>query len=283
MTSIEIRTVHPAVGAEVLGLDPTRPLDAATRASLREAFDARGMLLLRGLDIDLAFQDTFSRMLIGDDRSAAEAGTIDKQAYFVSNVEENAGAPFGRLPYHCDLMWSSDAFQVLSLYGTQVEPGGATTTFTSATHAWKTLPADLRARVEPLHARHVNGLPRGSGADGVLRAVFDHEEATVFPIARPHPRTGETILYVSEMNTSDVVELAPAESEALLQELFAHLYDPDNVYEHEWQEGDLVVFDNLATQHARGEVPAHGPARTLRKVFAPMPAAISARPVYAGG
>ena len=281
MTEIEIRNAHPAVGAEVLGLDPSRPIDAETRALLRRAFDDRGVLLVRGIDVDLAFQDAFTRMLIGDDRSCDEAGTLGKKPYYVSNVEEGGGAPFGRLPFHCDFMWSSEAFQALSLYGTQVEPGGATTSFTSATDAWRTLPAALRARVEHLHGRHVNGLPLRNRSDDVLRAVFEHEESTVFPIARPHPRTGQPILYVSEMNTSGIVELEPEASEALLQELFAHLYAPERVYEHTWREGDLVVFDNLATQHARGDVIADGPARTLRKVFAPVTAVLTRRPEYA--
>ena len=55
----------------------------------------------------------------------------------------------------------------------------------------------------------------------------------------------------------------------LLDELFAHLYDPAHMYEHTWQQGDLVVWDNLATQHGRPDVQFEGPARTLRKTFSP--------------
>jgi alpha-ketoglutarate-dependent taurine dioxygenase len=71
--------------------------------------------------------------------------------------------------------------------------------------------------------------------------------------------------------TSGIADLPKAESEALLEELFQHLYAPENVIEHHWRKDDLAIWDNLALQHARPNVEAEGPARTLRKTFAPMP------------
>jgi len=79
------------------------------------------------------------------------------------------------------------------------------------------------------------------------------------------------MLYVSQMMTQEIVELPADESETLLEELFAHLYDHEHLWEHEWRNGDLVAWDNLAIQHARSDVRVDGPARTLRKVVAPMP------------
>jgi taurine dioxygenase len=209
------------------------------------------------------------------------AGTEGRKPFFVSNREPEAGAPYGRLLFHADMMWAPNPFQVLSLYGLHVDSGAATTTFTSATHAWDTLPADLRARVEGLHARHVTGQQMRADDEHLLQPIRAQEESTVTPIAHRHPRTGRTILYVSQMMTREIVELPAAESEALLQELFAHLYDPAHLYEHVWHEQDLVVFDNLAMQHARGDVRPDGPTRTLRKVFAPIPVMAAEAPRFA--
>jgi alpha-ketoglutarate-dependent taurine dioxygenase len=61
----------------------------------------------------------------------------------------------------------------------------------------------------------------------------------------------------------------PVEGEALLAELFEHLYAPANLLEHRWRNGDLVLWDNLAVQHARANVQSDGPSRTLQKVFSP--------------
>jgi len=91
------------------------------------------------------------------------------------------------------------------------------------------------------------------------------------PVAHRHPRTGATLLYVSQGMTKEIVGLSIDESESLLDELFAHMYAPGNVCEHEWQRGDLLMWDNLAVQHARPHVSVEGPVRTLRKVAWPIP------------
>jgi len=105
----------------------------------------------------------------------------------------------------------------------------------------------------------------------VLVTAFERAQMTTTPVAHWHPRTGRTLLYVSQQMTREVVELESHERDDLLDALFAHLYDPANLLEHEWRAGDLVIWDNLAVQHARPNVRADGPVRTLRKVFAPTP------------
>jgi taurine dioxygenase len=120
---------------------------------------------------------------------------------------------------------------------------------------------------------HVTGQQYRGAEDetaDLLRPQRTEEKSTTQPLVRLHPRTGRPLLYVSAMGTSHVVELPRAASDALLAELFAVLYDPALVYEHNWRNGDLVIFDNLLMQHARGDVLADGPARTLRKVIAPV-------------
>ena len=82
---------------------------------------------------------------------------------------------------------------------------------------------------------------------------------------------GVRVLYVTQVMTREILELPSEESEDLLEELFAHLYAPERVYEHEWREDDLVIWDNIATQHARPNVTLEGPARTFDKVGLPMP------------
>ena len=163
----------------------------------------------------------------------------------------------------------------------RAEPGAATTSFASGADAWDLLPSDLRRRIEGLHARHVTGQVYSRGGDDLLVPERTTEQSTVTPIVRHHPRTGRPILYVSQQMTREIVELGPDESEELLQELFAHLYDPAVVYEHTWREGDLAVFDNLSMQHARGNVLVDGPERTLRKVIAPIPEMPAERPTFA--
>jgi taurine dioxygenase len=83
------------------------------------------------------------------------------------------------------------------------------------------------------------------------------------PVLLQHPVTSADVLYVTAMQTDSIVGLPEDESEALLKRCWETLYAPDNVYEHEWQVGDLLVWDNIALQHARDAVTGR---RTLRRV-----------------
>ena len=269
MAQFEIRDLTPAFGSEVVGFEPVE-LDADARAVLSRAFDERGLLVFRDLDIDRDYQTDLVDGLIAYDRP----GDADKNdTYVVSNKEPGGYAPYGRLQFHSDMMWAPEPFQVLSLYGLEVELPSVPTAFVSTTAAWDSLPADLRARVEGLHVVNVTGQQRRGGDDDedLLDSIREHEQSITTPVGHRHPRTGRTLLYVSQMNTSEIVELPHDESEELIEALFAHLYDPAHVIDHDWRRGDLVAWDNLAVQHARKTVQIEGPVRTLRKVISPIP------------
>jgi alpha-ketoglutarate-dependent taurine dioxygenase len=82
---------------------------------------------------------------------------------------------------------------------------------------------------------------------------------------KPHPRTGEKLLYITEIMTSHIEGMGPDESEQLIQRAYSPLYAPTNTYVHRWQEKDLLVWDNYALEHARGK-PVAGSRRKLRRV-----------------
>jgi len=274
MAKLQVRDLEAPLGALVEGLDTTSELDEETCRRLRRAFDERGLLLFPGVEVDHPFQVWLSEMLIGKDsrsaKGAESAPALDN--FYISNRKEGAAAPFGRLPFHSDAMWSDDPPRVLSLYAVEVEPPVVPTIFASSVRAWETLPDDLRARVEKLSALHIAGtIKRGDEPGEILEATFERPPSRVAPVGYRHPRTGRTLLYVCQQMTREIVGMASQESEDLLEELFAHLYHPANRWEHEWRKCDLVVWDNLAVQHGRVNVLAEGPARTLRKFFSPIP------------
>jgi alpha-ketoglutarate-dependent taurine dioxygenase len=274
MTQLTIRDITPGFGADVEGLDPSSRLDDDDVALLRRTFDERGLLRFRGLDLPAAYQAYLASTVIGMENVAGDGkGTEDEEAYFVSNKRPGGGAPYGRLLWHSDMMWADTPFQVLTLYGLEVKPPVVPTMFTSAAYSWDTLPDELRARVESATAVHATGQQRRAADDDgeLLQPIREQTRTTTKPVGNPHPRTGRTLLYVCQMMTREIEGLSEEESEELLEALFAHLYDPMRTWEHEWREGDLVMWDNLAIQHARSDVKVEGPVRTLRKVIAPKP------------
>jgi taurine dioxygenase len=272
MSQLMIRELTPAFGAEIEGLDPTAKLNEDDAALLRDTFDERGLLRFRDLELEPEYQRYLASLVIGREGPAPDGAPYDtSDVFFVSNKEDDGGAPFGRLLYHCDMMWSDNPFQVLTLYGLEVTPPTVPTIFTSATRAWETLPAELRARLEGLHALHMTGQARRAGDEEgeLLQPQRENAKSVTRPIPFAHPRTGEPILYVSQMMTRKIIELPGEDSEDLLGEVFAHLYDPVRTWQQDWRKGDFVMWDNFAIQHARGEVKSEGPPRTLRKVIAP--------------
>jgi alpha-ketoglutarate-dependent taurine dioxygenase len=271
MVDLDVEDLTPAFGAQVSGFDPQAPLGDDTRRALQELFDRRCVLLFRDLDLTHGEQVRLSKMLIRQEDAPGTGAAPLEDKFYISNRRADSAAPFGRLQFHSDTMWADQPFEVLSLYGVDVDEPTTPTTFVSGTSAWKTLPDELRERVEGLDALHTAGAVRRGNLTDVLVSTVERPPTTVAPIGRRHPRTGDTILYVCEQMTQEVVGLAPEESEQLLEDLFSHLYDPPGRWSHNWRERDFVVWDNLAIQHARPNVMTEGPARTLRKVASPVP------------
>lgn len=272
MATFQLRELNP-FGAEIEGLDLRGTLDAETVGSLREVFDAQGVLILRGLDIAAEDQAYLTGLLAARvamlDRAAIVA-TTHTYGNYVTNRDKDGYAPFGELLFHCDAMWAPTPMDAISLYGFIVEPPSVPTRFVSMAHALGTLPVELRARVQGLQAVHVQGQQRrGDHKHELVRIETETVNSTVKPVVFAHPRSGRSLLYVTQQQTARIEGLEEDESESLLEEVFAHLYRPDAILEHEWRKGDLVVWDNIALQHARGNVEMEGPERTLRKVIAP--------------
>jgi alpha-ketoglutarate-dependent taurine dioxygenase len=284
MSQLKVREFFDApFGADIEGLDPARELDADDKALLQRTFDERGLLRFRNLDINADYQQYLAALVIGREGPGPDGAKYDtSDEFFVSNREENAGAPFGRLLYHCDMMWSDNPFQVLTLYGLEVAKPSVPTVFASAACGWATLPSELRSRVEGKHATHVTGQQRRANDDEgeLLQPIRENERWVTRPMPFEHPRTGAPLLYASQMMTRNIEELPAEESEALLDELFEHLYRPANSWQQDWEEGDLVMWDNFAIQHARGAVSSDGPPRTLRKVISPRPSMATERPRF---
>src|ERR1700735_463579 len=109
MSELTISELTRAFGAEVEGLDPSTKLSEDDAALLRRTFDERGLLRFRGLDLAPEYQRYLASLVIGRTGAASDGAPYDtSEVFFVSNKEDDGGAPFGRLLYHCDMMWSDN-------------------------------------------------------------------------------------------------------------------------------------------------------------------------------
>jgi taurine dioxygenase len=262
--SFEIVPMSGALGAEVRGLTLAQPLAEPELAALRAAWRSARLLLIRAPGLEERDQIAFVRHFgpVIDESMNGDGG-----ASYVSNRRPDGFARDGELYYHCDLAFTPDPLRVLSLYALELPGSGSSTRFANAALAARTLPDGLRRRARGLRARQVFDLV--SQRQDVRYRLEDFPGAAhaIHPLIRDHGETREPVLFVGQMHTDRILELPDAESEALLQELLAHLYRPEHLYEHFWSPGDLLVWDNQALQHGRPSFDAAQP-RTLRRVVA---------------
>ena len=253
------RPLSPVCGVVIEDLDLSSDL-APHEDELRALLHEHQMLCLR------------ASALSGDDQKRLLAcfGPLVDESFdgsgwsYVSNDEPGGVLGDGPFLFHSDLEFTPEPLRVLSLYAMELPDTPTSTRFANGLRAAAHLDAELAAEIEHRTAVHVFPLLEGRGdARYRVRDLDDGAPRAEHPVLLTHPVTGARILYVTAMQTDSVVGLADDESEALLERLWAALYASDNVYEHEWQVGDLLVWDNLALQHARGAVTGR---RTLRRV-----------------
>ena len=263
-----IRPLSDAGGAELIGIDARLDLDDAVKERIRAAFARHGFIVLRGQDISLEDQLRFGRIfgeISAQGENAKETGGVT----FVSNAVEGGTNPRGELTFHIDHSFYPKPLRAIMLYAMQVPPHGGDTMFANARLAYARLPQSLRDRIDGLRAMHVYdyAYSRGDKAGMRIREADIGPEAprAVHPVALIHPVTGEHILYVSRRHVDRILDIPEHESEALLDELMSYFEDPSIIYVHQWRVGDLVVFDNLAVQHARTDFdPQH--KRHMRRI-----------------
>lgn len=241
-------------GAEV-DCDLRESLTVAEQQRLRELLFERQILVFRDQHLSETRQIEIMRY-IGPVRA------IHDFVHKVSNDKTKGSLGTQELTYHSDLAFAEEPRLALSLHALDIVDGGSSTRYVSGVHAAGRLPAALKERLRGLTALHTYpGYDFTAGAAELPRWVPRHSH----PVLMPHPVTGRPVLYVTQMQTALIDGLPTEESSALIQALKSQIYTDDNLYEHVWRDGDLVIWDNIATQHARGDVSASGP-RTLQKV-----------------
>jgi taurine dioxygenase len=260
---VDVRPFDAALGAEVRCGD-LRHLSDAQFEQIRAAWLDHLVLVFRGqslTDDDLiALGRRFGEI---DDtvrpQPTDQPGQPSRQLALtiVSNVVEN-GKPIGALS-NVDLVWHTDMSYIevppdaSLLYSLEVPETGGETGFSNMYLALETLPADLRHRIEGLQIKH--DATHNSG--GFLRKGFDfpsdvsRSPGPSHPAVRTHPETGCDALFLGRRPYSYAHGLALAESESLLDRLWAHASRPELAFYHRWAVGDVVIWDNRCTMHRR--------------------------------
>ena len=259
---LTIRPVTPAVGAEISGVNLSR-LSDADFTQIEHAWNRHGALLFRDQQISdddlLAFSRRFGDL---DPPPVQEHGRQSPEGYpdvyVVSNVLDDKGAPIGALGageavWHTDMSYLPTPPDASMLYSLEVPPSGGDTWILGMQAAWTTLPDALKAKVRGRRIKH-DGTYNSGGylRKGVTPSDDPHTAPGAWhPAVLRHPATGAPSLFLGRRRNSYVEGLSPAESDALLDALWAHIERPDLRYQHRWRVGDLLLWDNRSTMHRR--------------------------------
>ncbi|MDH3681653.1 MAG: TauD/TfdA family dioxygenase [Acidimicrobiia bacterium] len=266
---LEITALPEApLGAMIRGWEPSEPLDDAHRDEIVDALYRYRVLVFRDqpqpTDEELVrFVARFGQPIKGSEWFR-NAGALP-EILPVTNIRGGDGVRLGvegatDLEWHADYSYVATPGKTSFLNAVELPAEPPRTYFCDMYRAFETLEPELKDRVRGLRATHsiadyMAEPERGFAAkvardraQGVDRPEIPEAE---HPVVVRHPDTNHEILYVSRGITRRIVGMDRAESSALLKQLHLHATRPEVVYAHDWQVGDLIMFDTLGTMHRR--------------------------------
>ena len=239
-----------ALGAEIRGLDLSLPLPKDTVTGVRQALLDHCVVFFRGQELSDQDQVRFTNYF-----GKAEVHVRDmpdrpvKEILLVSNIKEDGKAigalGDGEVNFHSDLAYMPKPGTISVLYAVEIPKSGGETRWGSGYEAYKALDNAVKDRLKGLRATHQH-----------TDAPLNPPEITDHPVICTHPETGRKTLYVTPMFTRSIVGLDDEESNKLVEHLKVHVTRPEFIWTHEWQVGDLVMWDNRPTMHGRGHFPS---------------------------
>lgn len=261
MPSIHVKPLGPALGAEVSGVDLNNFADTDF-AAIRQAWLDHLVLRFRGQRLSdpelLAFSRKFGELdPPGPNPYGAPFLAEFPEINVISNVKVE-GKPIGNLGdgeaiWHCDMTYIDSPPRAALLHAWELPPSGGDTFWSNMYLAFETLPADLRDAIRDKRAVHDATYNSAGIMRKGMQPITDPREApgARHPMVILHPETQRPALFLGRRRNSYIVGLELAESEALLDRLWAHATQPQFTFRQQWQENDLIIWDNRCTLHRR--------------------------------
>lgn len=264
MSGISVRQLSPHIGAEVTGLDLRHELDEASIRHLYRLWLEHLVLLFRDQELSqkdlIRFTKYFGNLgAVARPKAFRPSGysNLEEGIMLISNIREN-GEPIGALPdgemhFHHDMLHAEIPHKGTALYSVEVPSQGGNTCFANCYTAYENMPKELRDSVDgKLAFNHFN---YGSLRKGDGKGVSAFAEST-HPVFRTHDETKRKAVYVNRLMTERILGMQEEQSRDTLERIFSHSENPLWTYEHVWRPGDLLLWDNRCSMHARTDFPA---------------------------
>ena len=247
----------PVLGVEI-DCDLSLPLTREQSDELVRLLWEHSLLLVRNQQLSMERQREICSLAGPILLRAGESG------YMSANPDQEI--TLSELAWHADAAYTDSPFDALSLHALEVIENASSTRFVSAEQALASLPISLRRQLD---GRRVEMISPAYDALGGRTCDRPHPAALKrgdMPTSYRNPHNGRDCLWVSELQAAHIHGLDWEESRDLLHQVYDHLYRPEYIFEHRWRSGDIIIWDNVALQHARGSLKGCG-QRVLQRVI----------------
>ena len=269
---LDIRPMAGHIGAEILGVDLTRPVPPDVVAAIRATLVQWKVVFFRDQHLTQEQHIAFGRLFgeVTPAHPTLPAAFPDHPEILLLDNEQygNNDGELIESRWHTDVTFVVNPPMGSILRGIVVPEYGGDTQWTNLAVAYRYLSEPIRTMIDGLHAVHHNVLPERSGTGMTeLKSTFQSKDIrSVHPVVRVHPETGEKTLFVNPNFTSHIVELSRQEGRHLLAMLYEHLGNPAFTVRFRWQPGSMAFWDNRATAHVvPTDVPA-GMRRSMQRI-----------------
>jgi taurine dioxygenase len=273
-STIDIRPLSAAVGAEIHGVDLRQPMEERTYRDIRAALNEHGVIFFREQDITpaqhVAFAARFGKPHIDDVSSGGHPDGFPEILFITKEADQtrNIGGN-----WHSDHSFDEIPPLGAVLVARELPPFGGDTLFASMYNAYDTLSDGLKKTLEGLRAVHrkaraYQSLPTERAVSDAARAEINKKFANLeitHPVVPRHPESGRKVLYVNPTYTVRFEGWTEAESAPLLQYLYAHATKPENVCRFQWREGSIAFWDNRSSWHYAVN-DYHGARRMMHRI-----------------
>ena len=275
--SLTVTPILPRFGAEVSGIDITRPIDAAKRREIVDTMDRWGVNVYRNTGLNdethIAFSRIFGHLELAPSMPGRKTRHKYRELFDASNLNADGEIiqdDMLMLHKKGDQLWHTDSsfMELRTSYSLllchEAPPVEGYTWFADTRSAYDDLPQAMKDRIEHLEVEHSLWESRRKAGFPLTEEEIDARPKARQPLVMPQKATGRKALYVAA-HARDIVGMPADEGRALLKELIDWATQPRYVFSVQYAPGDLVIWDNLASMHRGGDYDAKTYRRDMRR------------------